>query len=89
MLFKSGIKKISQLSTALALFFKYVYLFTYFMCVSVLPRHVYMYTTCVPGTGRGHKEASDGQKLEMQRVVSYHVSAGKQTWALCKCTKCS
>lgn len=60
----------------------------YFMWWSV-HLHVYMYTTCVPGTCRRQKRTSDPLETELEVVVSCRVNAGNQTWGLWRSNLCS
>lgn len=46
------------------LFFKYIYVFHCFMCLSVL-LYICMCTTCVPVARGGQKEVSNSLKLEL------------------------
>lgn len=44
------------------------------MCV--MPAHVCLYCTCVPGDLGGEKKSSDSLGLELGIIVSYYVGAG-------------
>jgi len=46
--------------------------------------YVYMYTLCMVGAWGGGKGVSSFLELELQTIVSHHVSARDQTWVLCK-----
>lgn len=65
-----------------------MYLF-YFMCMSVLPVYMYVCTMSVSDAHGGQKKELDTLKLELWRVVSYHVGAENRTQVLCKSNKCS
>lgn len=50
--------------------------FSYFLCTSVLPAHVYMCTTSMTGVRGGQKSVSSPLELELQTVVCCLVGAG-------------
>lgn len=47
-----------------------------FMCIKYL--HVWLYTTCVPGTYRGEKRALYSLKLQSQVVICHNVGSGNE-----------
>ena len=53
------------------------------MCIAVLHTYVYALSAC-PGAIGSQKGAADPLELKLQMVVSYHVSAGIETWVPCK-----
>lgn len=56
------------------------------MCMGVLPVSVFVYHMSFCGLWKP-EEALDPLKLDLQIVVSYHVSASKQIWELFKNSK--
>jgi hypothetical protein len=53
------------------------------MCVDVLPECMFVQrNTSMPDPHKGQKGAPDPLKLELQMVVSHHVSAKNQTLVL-------
>ena len=51
--------------------------------------HIWICTTCVPGTLGGHNKMRHHLGLELQMAVSHHVDTGNQTWVLYKNSKSS
>ena len=59
----------------------------YFAC---LPAHLPAYMCLCPQVPADHKGAQDPMELELEMVVSHHVSAATNlTGVLCKSTQCS
>lgn len=59
----------------------------YFAC---LPAHLPAYMCLCPQVPADHKGAQDPMELELEMVVSHHVSAATNlTGVLCKSTRCS
>lgn len=48
----------------------------YFMYMSILPSHIYVYQVCVSGTRGYQKRMSDSLGMELQTVVSCQEGAG-------------
>lgn len=48
-----------------------------------------MHTMCVPDAPRGQKKASYSLKLDLEIVMSHHMSAENQTRIFCKSSKYS
>lgn len=72
-------------STSLILFLNIIYT----LWVWLFWLHVCFWIMCIPSDHWGQRRALDALEMELQTVVSPHISAGNWTRTLCKSSKCS